>query len=249
MITHDTRLQLFESHKALAVSIATKHWVFKHNDGDDVVQEALIALWNATDSYDETRASFSTHATYCISQALTTFAHNMQFGKCARGKSFYKAVNIVNNANKTNTPIDEILKDENVSDAVARYVNILMVHNKPNISLSDTIVRGDWVHESTIADFIPADTNVEEEVYEKIYTAELLDLFNNVFIPACLNSKFQGIERRKRLMKYYKQYIFDGDISQRAIANKIGISSSAVSSQFHRWNRYLAKLLKERVML
>lgn len=69
MLTEKERLALFELNKNLAYSIAYKYNM--HMDIDDSKQEALLALWVATDRFDPTRSeSFSSYAYWIISEAL-----------------------------------------------------------------------------------------------------------------------------------------------------------------------------------
>lgn len=66
---HEERLKLFNDNKGIAFTVA-----FKYNLGmeiEDTKQEALLALWVATERFDSTRSeSFGSYAYWIISSAL-----------------------------------------------------------------------------------------------------------------------------------------------------------------------------------
>lgn len=63
------RIKLFEDNQRLAHFVMHKHFPRLAFD-EDMIQEAIIGLWRACQSFDENKAQFSTYAVLCIRHSV-----------------------------------------------------------------------------------------------------------------------------------------------------------------------------------
>lgn len=248
-MTREERLQLFNDHIGLAVNVAFKHWGVAMCDSDDLKQEALTALWEATEHYDKDKASFSTYATIFIRHSLTTYAKVTKFGCLGANSNFQDAVALVRESKDMQLPIHKVIDAHGASPAVRAYANLLALGEEAFVSLSEPVTCCEDSTPVTVADLIADSHDIADAVQSKLYDAYILKIFDEEFVPMCLTNRCKDIERRKKLLMYYRQRIFGERITQKDISVRLGMSKNVISLQFKRWDEKLASLMKDRLGL
>lgn len=246
-MTRDERLNIFNSNQGLAVFIANKHWYNSPMTHDDLVQEALLALWSATERYDANLSVFSTYATQYIYHSLTNYAYKAKYGCTGSKSNFREAVSLVKIARREDRRLDDVLKENKASSAIATYANIIYAGDAAFVSLHAPMCVDGEPTTVTLGDIIPADYDIEETSCDHVYAKQIMDLFDKKFTPKCLSYSTADAERRAKLLSYFRESIFGVRLSQVEIANRLGVSESAVSAQFKRWTKQLQKLLRQEV--
>lgn len=67
-----TKEKMFEENQNLAYKIAEKYYAYNKNDFEDIKQVALLGLWKAILTFDDTR-TLSTYAYPCISNEINYY--------------------------------------------------------------------------------------------------------------------------------------------------------------------------------
>lgn len=237
------RLELFNNHTKLAYSVARNHWGYSVDNQDDMTQEALLALWSATATYKEDLAAFSSYAYTYIYHSLTTYVKTYKYGKMSLNSKFQLACRYVRKAKNENTPLDSVLDSEKASKSTREYARLIYMGDEAFLSLSEPVHDEDAL---TIGDITASSYNMEEDILSKLSDKQVLEMFDEEFAPTCFRFVKSQTDTHKKLLTYYREHIFGKDIPQAVIAEKVGISRSAVSAQFQRWDRYLKKFLEEK---
>ena len=248
-MTHDERLQLFNDHIGLAVNIAIKHWGATICGYDDFKQEALTALWEATETYDKDVDAFSTYATVYVHHSLTTYAKVTKFGHTGMNSNFQEAISIVRESHDKEMPLHKVLDTHRASQAVRTYANLLELGEEAFVSLSEPIMCQDSVTPLMVADLVSDECDIADAIQSKLYDEHILRIFDEEFVPMCIGRRSKNPERRKKLLHYYRQRIFGEKQTQKDISKKLGMSKNVVSIQFKKWDKQLAVLMKDRLGL
>lgn len=239
------REELFNKCYVLACNCAIKHWAADVCSIEDLKQEALLALWEATDSYDPTRSSFSTYATMYINYRLSSYARHDLFGHAGNSTYFQIALSRVREAMNTNTPLAEVLEHYNDSKGIQQYASMLYNNALTLISLDEPLRCSDGESDTTLLDFVPDSYNLEDTVNQKLYDDYVIKLFDDKFVETCFAHSKRDRKQLVLLMKLYKAKLFGEHLTHADIAEKVGMTRSAVGRQFKIWNRYLKKFVIE----
>lgn len=237
------RRTLFSSNIALAYHCATK---FAHKSKcnlDDLRQEALIALWDATATYDSEVAAFSTYATTCICHQLVQYTSVETYGKAYYLRGFPVAQQYVQEAYESGKPLDAVLKEREAPKDIQRIANRLYTRLYTDSSLDAPIhVNGDQECIS-LMDVIADERDLAETVCNNIMSDFVQDFFDTTFAGEILKHRHNNSERTKILLRYYRERLFEFKTPLKFIAQEVGMTPSAVSSLYHTWNHRFKRLL------
>ena len=246
-MTREERMELFNANQGLVVSTVNKHWYNSTETHDDLMQEALMALWSLTETYNESIAAFSTYAVNCIYHNLTNYAYVDKYGKTGSRSNFRHAMTLVKEARAKAKELDEVLREHKATPAIVTYAHLIDAGDSGTVSLSTKIVT-DKVAETnlTLGDAIRSDEDLESDVCDKIYSDLLMKAFNEEFVPRCINSSTGNKETRLKLLNYYRERLFGKKVPQAYISEELGISVIAISRQFKRWDNHMRMFLKRK---
>lgn len=249
--TREDRLKLFNENMALAYAVAARHWGYSKQDHEDIEQEALIALWRATETYDPEQAAFTTYAGAYIYHSLTKYAKVARFGQIGRTSYFAIAIARVREARAADKPLERVLDEHNDTAAIRTYSAMVAKGEGATISLNAPLISGYEDSDTTVGDVIADPRRLEDAICEKLYNQYVLNMFDTLFADKCIQRGSQNKERRERLMGYYKARIFGTGrkIPQQKIAKELGMSRNSVSLQFQRWDKQLKKVLLQHMEL
>lgn len=244
MLSYSERNELFNNNIDLAYKFAMDHWASSKLDINDVKQEALLALWGATETYDSSKASFSTYAVACIKSRLSGFGMYELYGRVGRSPHLNRAMSCIDESNTTNQDAIKIADDNGYSLATKEYINLLLNKSFVPLSLDGLRVADANESEYSLAEFIPDSYNLEDAACNHIWDELILNFFDTEFAKDSINAKLEERTRRLKLMKYFKESIFGIPTRLAVIAQEVGMTRSAVSAQFQRWQNKLERLLK-----
>ena len=125
MLSEDERMTLFNSHVQLAYHCANKFASISNCELDDLKQEALTVLWDATAKFDPNRAAFSTFATTCICNHLKMFSKLTVYGRAIYLPDFSVAQRYIKESYASGISLNVILKENCASPSVQRLASML----------------------------------------------------------------------------------------------------------------------------
>lgn len=73
-----TKEELFEKNTLMAYKIANRYRTNYINEYEDIKQEALLGLWKACQTFDDSRGCFSTYAYPCISNTINIYIRSIR---------------------------------------------------------------------------------------------------------------------------------------------------------------------------
>lgn len=245
---HTERMELFNSHMRLAYDVVNKHWVSKYVEYDDLVQEALIALWEATETYDTTTTTkFSTYAHSCIYFKLYNYYYLSRYGQIGCNSNFQLAATYVREALNANKDLKEYLKEKKAPESVRIYAELLSNGDTAFTSLSSVIYTNHEGSDITLEETLSSDCNVEDIVLNAMEEEDFQSFLRDEFVPYCLSrTTVAKKKRQEKLLYYFLLNLEEKKYSQSYIADAVGISRNGVSLQFQRWREYLKKMLLRR---
>lgn len=244
---HTERMELFNSHMRLAYDAANKHWVSQYVEHDDLVQEALIALWDATETYDATTAKFSTYAHSCIYYKLYNYYYLSRYGQIGCNSNFQLAATYVREAVNNNKDLKEYLKEKKAPESVRIYAELLSNGEAAFTSLSSVVYTNNAGADITLEETLSSDCSIEDTVLNAVEEEELQSFLRDEFVPYCLSrATVTKKKRQEKLLYYFLLNLEEKKYSQSYIAAAVGISRNGVSLQFRRWRKYLKKMLLRR---
>lgn len=244
MLSKEERDELFNNNTGLAYDCAFKHWSFKACDPEDIKQEALIALWKATEGYKSSRAAFSTYAVKCINTHLTTYGRFELFGHEGVRMEFNTAVRRVQESMNTDKSLDYICDEHDDTQAIRDYAHMLSNNVFCKVSLETPLELQGNATTISLVDCIEDPYNLEEVVYNKIHDEAVIKFLDKHFAQESLKRSTGDSKRVQKLLDYYYDYLFGCATPYKDIAKELGISMQAVSNKFLRWNRKLRYLLR-----
>lgn len=151
---------------------------------EDLLQEGIMGLMKAVDKYNPEKGAFSTYATWWIMQFIRRAISAT--GKAIRlpAHLYEKVVKAVALKEKLdgefpNDPelvIKKISEELNISPVkVKEYLELYAVNNPKSL---DASVNEDG--DATFGDFVAADENVEEEIFDKKIKEDIQNALNNL---------------------------------------------------------------------
>ena len=228
---HEERVELFNKHIRLAHSVAVKHWSYPLIDKDDIHQEALMSLWDATSRYDPSYGAFSTFATKSVHSRLNSYYYVHVYGRIGASSNFQKAISVVKDGTATR------------SKAVQAYASLIRNGADGFVSM-ETPISNEEGTKRTVGDSIADPVKMEDATLSKIYDSELLDEIRKEFADNSSRYKVKFPEQRAKLIEYFLAIMLGEKISRVQIANELNMSRNAISLQFIRWRKQLSKILQ-----
>ncbi len=151
---------------------------------EDLLQEGIIGLMKSVDKYNPEKGAFSTYATWWIMQLIRRAISNT--GKAIRlpNHLYEKVVKAVALKEKLDGEfphdpelvIKKISEELNISPVkVKEYLKLYAVNNFKSL---DASVNEDG--DTTFGDFVAANENVEEEIFDKKIKEDLQNALNNL---------------------------------------------------------------------
>ena len=121
-MTNEERAKLFEDNKGLVYHLIKEHY-YSYEDKEDLFQEGLIALWNASLRFEETKdMEFSSYATVVIYRQLNTL---LKKRKKTKQEVLFSDFEVENNDSIENIlyeNLEEIFAETKESDPFIRDV-------------------------------------------------------------------------------------------------------------------------------
>ncbi len=241
ILEYNDRLELFNSCINLAMSVAIKHWSYQYVEQEDMQQEALLALWRATERYDENKGAFTTYATHYIRCSLNTVGNKYRYGHIGVTEPFKQALHIIKECDENDRPIEAILAEHEHTPAVKDYVKFLY-HNNHHFDSLNRCLNDDT--DVTLCDTIASAEDIEHTVLSALNYKTLLELVLTDFRQQ-YESKMKGVRDRNRqdhLFDCFVRQLFESRTNA-SIADEVGVSREAVRTQFNRWYKQLRELI------
>ena len=124
-LTDVEREDLFNANIELAYTYANSHECSKHMQEDELQQEALIAMWEATRTYDSEKGEFGPYLRRVIYTKLTLAYYIYRYGAIGSNQAFQTAHAIVEKAKREGIDVDVLLEVSDASRPVTQYAHIL----------------------------------------------------------------------------------------------------------------------------
>lgn len=243
---YNDRLELFENNIDLAKNIANKHWSHQQLDIDDMQQEALMALWQATDTYDPAKGAFTTYATHCITGRLHRAGLRQKYGAIGPATNFIQAMSVVKKHLDTGIPIDKILAKNKYPPSVKEYTIFLYHNNHDFASIDEKLYQDD--DPMTLHDMLASNEDMETNILNKMAYDHLKTIIDVNFYQIYMRRSYRAHnpKRYEHLLDRFMQWIFEEQTPYAIIAAELGMSRGAVRNQFYRWMKIVRRIVTEK---
>lgn len=230
----ETRIEMFEANIAFATYIVNKYFKSQIYSNllitrEDLIQEAYLALWQATEYYDSLLGSFSTYASSYIQGSLLTFIRNNTYQMKLSRSQYYELIKY----KKLKQLPESELSDED--KLFLKSYSMMYLDNSKISSLDYEISdeRGSTTKLSDIA--IPLDP-----------TSKISEFDLELSLDMCIDTILSKI-KSKPVRDLYEEYVYrcitDDPVTQIELAKKYGFTQSYASRIISKYNKMLYKLL------
>lgn len=247
-MTYEEKLQIFDTASDMVYDIVNKHWGKHYIEFDDLVQEGMLMLWKAIDTFDANKqCTLSTYIYASVSTHLSTYVHTYRYGQVAYSKTFRDAMKIVRYAKQNEMPIDTACNEKNATKMTRKYAHMLFEGENFFASLSTKRYIKEDDNYDTLLDQIPCDTNFTNDICERLDSERLTDILYNDFVETVMQH-YQGSNkiRYRKVVIAFLNSILVQPRTQVDIARELNISHQAVQQYFVKIRKELKKFLTKK---